>query len=151
MGAYVSSQPWSPERPETLVVCCSDGRYHQHIEEFVRARVSERADLFVVPGGPAAIDPWSSSFDQARVFEESLRLFLSQHEISAVWLIAHQGCGFYRAKYGLLSEEELAPRQIQDLSRARERLRALAPQLEVRLWMAALEGERVSFTPVGEG
>jgi hypothetical protein len=72
--SYRARQAWSEDRPETLVVCCSDGRVHAQITEYVRHAVSERPDLFAVPGGPACIDPWTSSFDEARVFEQSMRL-----------------------------------------------------------------------------
>jgi carbonic anhydrase len=147
MQAFASPHPWSSERPETLVVCCSDGRFHLHIEEFVRSRVSERADLFVVPGGPAVVDPWASSFDHARVFEEALRLFASAHEIRSIWLIAHQGCAFYVKKHGHLGAEELRRRQIEDLHRARERILKEWPH-EVLLVFASVEGGRVKFQEV---
>ncbi len=52
-AVHVSSQTWNPERPETLMICCSDGRYHQHFEDFVPGRVSERPDFIALPGGPA--------------------------------------------------------------------------------------------------
>lgn len=42
---YASAKPWSTERPQTLLVCCSDGRYHPHLEEFALKRVSERPGL----------------------------------------------------------------------------------------------------------
>ena len=41
---FVAADPWSAERPEALVICCSDGRWHGQIEEFVRSQVSDRAD-----------------------------------------------------------------------------------------------------------
>ncbi len=147
MQAYTCAHPWSSERPETLVVCCSDGRFHLHVEEFVRSRVSERPDLFVVPGGPAAVDPWASSFDHARVFEEALRLFASAHDIRSIWLIAHERCAFYVKKYGQRSEDELRRRQIDDLRRARERIVNAWPH-EVLLIYAHVEGGLVNFQEV---
>jgi carbonic anhydrase len=150
MGYYVCSKPWSPQRPEALVVCCSDGRFHPHVEEFIRGQVSEKPDLLAIPGGPVAIDPWSSSFDHARVFEESLRLFTAHHELRSVWLIAHQGCAFYREKYGNLRPEELRGRQIRDLLSARRKLQELQPRLEVHLIYASLEGDRVGFSDLEE-
>jgi hypothetical protein len=147
MEAYISAHPWSSERPETLVVCCSDGRFHLHIEEFVRDRVSEKPDLFVVPGGPASVDPWASSFDHARVFEEALRLFASAHEIRSIWLIAHEGCAFYVKKHGQIGEEELHRRQIEDLRRARERI-LKDWRHEVLLIYARIESGKVHFQEV---
>jgi hypothetical protein len=150
MEAFISTSPWSSDRPETLVVCCSDGRFHIHIEEFVRERVSERPDLFVVPGGPAAVDPWASSFGHAHVFEEALRLFSSAHEIRSIWLIAHEGCAFYLKKHGRIGEEELRRRQIEDLRHARERI-LREWRYEVLLIYARLEGGRVHLQEIDGG
>lgn len=143
---YVTRAAFDPERPETLVVCCSDGRYHGPIEEFVRAQVSERPDLFAVPGGPATIDAWASSFDHARVFESSLELLFVSHPLRSAWLIAHQGCAFYRHRHGSLSDEAIRARQGTDLERARTLLLERRPKLEVHLVYARLADGRVTFS-----
>jgi hypothetical protein len=72
---------WTPQRPETLVVCCSDGRWHAPIVEFVDHEVSDRADLYAVPGGPAAFDPWNSSFEETRVLQRAFQLFEEHHAL----------------------------------------------------------------------
>ncbi|HEY3242252.1 MAG TPA: carbonic anhydrase [Phycisphaerae bacterium] len=150
MKRFEASTSWSADRPETLVVCCSDGRWHAHVEEFVRAEVSERADLYAVPGGPAAFDPWSSSFEQARVLEEAFRLLAKHHDLRAVWLIAHESCAYYRAKHGHLEGESMRLRQCEDLERAARVLREWHPHLTVRNIYAALEDGRVVFTELGD-
>ena len=142
---YVTRAPFDPERPETLVVCCSDGRYHGPIEEFVRAQVSERPDLFAVPGGPATIDAWASSFDHARVFDSSLELLFQSHDLQSAWLIAHQGCAFYRHKHGQLADDATRARQFTDLRRARTLLLERRPKLDVHLVFAKVADGRVTF------
>lgn len=148
---FLSPRPWSPERPDTLVVFCSDGRYRLHLIDFVAAKVSQRPDLYALPGGPAAIDPWASSFDHARVFDGSLRLLLSSREYRAIWLVAHHDCSFYKHRHGALSHRELRERQIRDLESGRRRLREAWPALEVHCVYASLEGEGVLFETVLEG
>lgn len=143
---YTAHMSWSPERPETLVVCCSDGRWHAHVEEFVHHEVSERADLFAVPGGPACIDPWTSNFDEARVFEAAMRLFTTFHETRAVWLIAHEGCAYYKSKHPHMDDRALRKKQEEDLQRAREILIAKHPEIRVRRVYAARNGRDVVFT-----
>ena len=145
---HVSSQPWSDERPQTLVVCCSDGRYHPHLEEFARARVSERPDMIAIPGGPAAIDVWASSFDHARVFFESLDLLLASHDLRSLWLVAHESCSYYKHKHPSLDAAGLRERQFIDLRRARELIRERRPDLTVHLIHANLAGGRVKFDEV---
>ena len=93
------------------------------------------------------IDPWASSFDGARVFEEALHL-VSSHEISSAWLIAHHGCGFYKKKYGELSEEDLRSRQLRDLKKAKEWLYERQPNLKVHVIYALVKSGRVLFVDV---
>jgi hypothetical protein len=150
MNEYRARTPWSMDRPETLVVCCSDGRYHAQIEEFVRHEVSERADLLALPGGPACIDPWTSSFDEARVFEQAMRLFSTAHDLHSVWLIAHHGCAYYATKHPGRDVAALKELQVADLLRARSIVRSSHPRFAVRCVFAALVGEEVVFSPVGE-
>lgn len=147
---YRALERWSADRPETLVVCCSDGRYHAQIEEFVRHEASERADLVALPGGPACVDPWTSSFDEARVFEQAMRLFSEAHDLHAVWLIAHHGCSYYGRKHPGRKVEELRELQVADLRNARARILAAHPRLTVRCVFAALVDDVVVFLDVGE-
>lgn len=133
---YRAVTPWSPARPETLVVCCSDGRWHAQVNEFVQAEVSQRADMYVVPGGPAVLDPWNSTFDEARVFEQSMRLFSEYHQLSDIWLIAHEGCAWYKLRHPHLEAPALLKRQLVDLRRGKQILLERYPTYDVRLIFA---------------
>lgn len=126
-------------------MCCSDGRYHAHFEEYVRSHVGLRPDMIALPGGPVGLVGWSSSFDHERVLDHALRLLTGSHAIHAAWLIAHQGCGFYRDKHGNLPEEQLAALQRRDLLLARRRLLERHPGLAVHCVFARVHGERVLF------
>lgn len=143
---FVAQTPWSRARPRTLVVCCSDGRWHSQTMEFVHQEASERPDLYVVPGGPACVDAWSSSYGEARAFEEAMTLLAELHEIRHVWLIAHQECAYYAQKGPLLDAAALRQRQVDDLDRATQRLRERQPQWDIRCVYASRENGRVLFT-----
>ncbi len=145
---FVSQVPWSPDRPRVLVVCCSDGRFHGPITDFVDHEVSDRADLIALPGGPAVIDPWSSSFDEARVFAASLALFEAHHALTEAWLLAHEGCSYYRLRHPAATPAELEARQVADLRRAATLLCERASKLDVRLVFVRVAAERVTFTTV---
>ena len=144
-NVYRAVTPWSPDRPETLVVCCSDGRWHAQLTEYVHAEVSDRADLYAVPGGPAVLDPWNSTFDEARVFEQSMRLFSEYHQISGIWLIAHEGCAWYRLKHPQLEGPAIRKRQLADLRRGRDVLLERHPNYDVRLVFAEHDDHGVLF------
>ncbi len=143
---FVSQSMWSSSRPETLVVCCSDGRWQAPIHEFVEHEVSERPDLFVIPGGPAAFDPWNSSFDEARVLDGALKLFAEHHDLRSVWLIQHEGCSYYRINHPKLDADCIAARQAADLCRAALLLHVKYPKFAVRAFLATLREGRAVFT-----
>src|SRR5262245_25456439 len=98
-GLFVAHAPCAQDRPETLVVCCSDGRWHAQVEQFVRAAISRRADMYAVPGGPACLTP-RHDVALTRTAEESLRFLVKEHRLETIWLITHENCAFYRARYG---------------------------------------------------
>jgi len=143
---FIAADSWSAERPEALVICCSDGRWHGQIEEFVRSQVSQRADLMALPGGPAMLNRWTSSVEEARVAEQALAFLCKHHELSSAWLIAHQDCAYYAAKYGPLDGAYQLRRQMEDLEKGAEILRRLQPNLAIHLVFSAREGDRVVFT-----
>ncbi len=147
---FVADQPWSPDRPETLVVCCSDGRWHAQVEQFVRDRVSERADLYAVPGGPVGFSWRNSSFDEAKVAEKAVRFLAEHHDLESVWLIAHQHCAYYQSRFGPLDEEFIYRRQLDDLARATAMISRWCPNLLVRRVYASLADGRVVFKTLAD-
>ncbi|MBL8861235.1 MAG: hypothetical protein JNK02_04405 [Planctomycetes bacterium] len=145
---FVATEPWNPTRPHVLVVCCSDGRFHQPITEFVRVVVSDRSDLLAVPGGPVILDPWASSFDETRVFDTAFDLFLQYHDLNQCWLIAHEGCAYYRMKQPGLTDREYEVLQYRDLRRGAQIVANRAPHLAIHLRFARLVAGRISFEEV---
>ena len=143
---FTAATPWSEQRPGALVVCCSDGRWHAQVEEFIRTFVSDRPDLYVVPGGPAGLSVWSSSFDEAHVAERSFRFLAEQHQLQSVWLIAHAGCAYYRTKYHPHNNEFVIRRQREDVKRASETICRWYPRIAVHQIFARRQGDRVLFT-----
>jgi hypothetical protein len=145
---FVATEPFNPKRPTVLVVCCSDGRFHAPILEFVNFKVCDRPDLLAVPGGPVILDPWASSFDEARVFDQALQLFLDAHDLRQAWLIAHDGCAYYAGKHPGLKGQAFEDVQKRDLRRGAQILAERAPHLEVHLRFARLVEGRVRFEVV---
>src|SRR5579863_7069485 len=117
---FSAEMPFDAERPDTLAVFCSDGRWQAQIEEFVSKHCSQRADLYVVPGGPAGFNPWGSTLSEAKAAENAVRFLREHHQLESAWLIAHEGCAYYRNKYGPLDARYLVQRQFDDLDRARD-------------------------------
>ena len=143
---FVAPTPWSGQRPGALVVCCSDGRWHAQVEEFIRTFFPERPDLYVVPGGPAGLGVWSSSQDEARVAEKSFRFLAEAHQLQAVWLIAHADCAYYRSKYHPHDSAFIVRRQHDDMRRAAEMIVRWYPSIAVHQIFAHRQESRVLFT-----
>ena len=96
---FIAPTPWNPERPKTLVICCSDGRWHAQVEDFLDVREAKRADMCVLAGGPAAFSLWGAAFDVSHTLEKNFKFLAKHHDLNSVWLIAHQNCAYYGAKY----------------------------------------------------
>lgn len=142
---FIAAEPFSAARPDALVVYCSDGRWHAQIEEFIRAQCSERADVYAVPGGPAGFNLWGSTLGEAKVSEQAIRFLRDHHQLESAWLIAHEGCAYYRTKYGPLEAKYIRQRQLEDLDRARDAIHRWFPDLVVRNVYAFLNAGRVAF------
>jgi carbonic anhydrase len=150
ISEYSAEAPWQPDRPEALVICCSDGRWHAQVEEFIVAQVSRRADVYAVPGGPAVLNGWSSSFGDADAAQRALKFLAVHHQLRSIWLIAHQECAFYRQRFGPLDEEYARKRQLDDLRRAQADILAAYPHLVVHRVYAARQGSQVRFTVLAD-
>jgi hypothetical protein len=142
---FVAPTPWSDQRPRTLVVYCSDGRWHAQVEEFINARDCQRADLYAVPGGAAAFNLWGASFEENRVAEQTLRFLLEHHELEAVWLIAHADCAYYLSRYGSIGPSSTVQRQFEDLERAGQAILRWNGHLLIHKVFASLDAGRVVF------
>ena len=145
---FCAEKPFNAQRPDTLVVFCSDGRWHAQIEQFVCEQCSQQADLYVAPGGPAVFNPWGSTLNEAKAAENAIRFLREHHQLESAWLIAHEGCAYYRSKYGPLDARYLQQRQFDDLDRARDTILQWFPELKVRKVFAHLEAGRVIFSAV---
>jgi carbonic anhydrase len=143
--AFISRQPWQSQRPEALVVCCSDGRWHAQVEDFIHDQVSSRADLLVVPGGPATFSIWSSSFEESRGMQKAFSFLAAHHNLKSVWLIAHENCAYYRQKHPSADPASLQRRQLDDLARAQTAILKWRPAIQTRRVYASLQDSLIKF------
>jgi hypothetical protein len=143
-GPFVADESWVQDRPETLVVCCSDGRWHAQVEQFIRTAISRRADMYAVPGGPACLNPRHDSA-LAQTTAESLRFLVREHQVESIWLIAHENYAFYSSRCGALSRAYADCCQREDMNRAAGQLHEWFPEVAIRQVYASLDGARVAF------
>jgi len=146
---YSSTLPFEAERIMAVAVYCSDGRYGDHLDEFLHERLGlPRYDRLALPGGAAWLS-WrsSTSLSHHGLVTEQIDFLVQAHGLRRAILIAHFGCAYYaRRYYG--DAESFLPTQIQDLRDAADLLRRRYPALHVETYMARADGDRVQFLTV---
>ncbi|MFW6032549.1 MAG: carbonic anhydrase [Phycisphaeraceae bacterium] len=145
---FTSSVPFDPDRFDGIAVYCSDGRFGQQCDEFLRRQLGlSRVDRLVVPGGAGALVDHDKARLEATGLLDELAFLAEAHRLNHVVLINHQQCGFYLGRPGV-EPGELEALQKRDLAAAAERVRAL-PQIErVDAYLACSEDGAVRFAAV---
>ena len=137
---HISRVAWDPARPPAVVICCVDGRWFRHIEEFVRDRLQagHRTDWLCVPGGVEPLTLMSLVPKDFNFMRRRLEALVSSHGTKRVIAIAHQDCAWYRQlRLGPLSLDA-RPRQLGDLRKACHLLRESFPGVTVESYYARL-------------
>ena len=124
---------WSPDRPSTLVIACSDGRLQEATDEFLAHHLHvTRYDRFYVPGGGGALAASGRDFLRAQRLRRECRYLVELHSVRHIVVLFHAptmdgplaaACADYRRKLPWASVAELRGRQEQDaeeLDRIRE-------------------------------
>jgi len=144
---FESTVPFRSHRIHTAAVYCSDGRFGQQIDEFLRHSLGTAlCDRLAVPGGPAALRPDPELPEDSRGILEQLAFLVRAHELQQVILIAHEPCAFYRERLGVSDDRQHA-RQVEDLKAAARVVGTLA-SLQVDLYTARLVEDLVRFESV---
>ena len=124
---------WSPERPNTLVIACSDGRLQEATDHFLAHHLHvTRYDRFYVPGGGGALSSSGRDFLRAQQLRRECRYLIELHQVRQVVMLFHgptsdgplaAACADYRRKLPWATVTQLRGRQEQDaeeLGRTRE-------------------------------
>jgi hypothetical protein len=139
---------FDPRHPSTLAISCSDGRFTHAIEDHCDDLGHERVDTMTLPGGPALLTSGPADLSEAHVFSRAAHFLIEAHAIKHVFLFAHAGCGFYRARCGRLADDAIHRLQLDNLHAAHASLRRHFPEVAVTCCYAAPEGASVTFTDV---
>ena len=115
---------WTPDRPHTLVVACSDGRLQEQTDDFLHRRLGLAGfDRFYVPGGGGALASSGRDFVRSRELRRECSYLIQLHEVSKVILLFHgpseKGpveavCADYRRKLPFATPPYVSDRQRMD-------------------------------------
>jgi hypothetical protein len=143
---FTSGHAFEPERVHAVAIYCSDGRYGDHVDEFLHQHLGlPNYDRLAVPGGPAWLGLRSTaSLTQYGLIREQLDFLVRFHVLKRAVLIAHFGCAYYLHRH-TGDAESLVPIQVQDLREAAGAISNWFPTIRVELFLARADGEAVSF------
>jgi len=135
---YESREPWNPERPETTIITCVDGRWYHHFQEFAREhlKAGHRTDFVAVPGGIEPMTLFDLVPKDFNFFRRRIEALVESHGTSRIVAIAHQDCAWYKARKLGPFTIDLRDRQIRDLQRAAATLRQMFNGMMVETYYA---------------
>ncbi len=123
-NVYRGAGSWNSEPPRTLVVCCSDGRFQQEVDDFLNRHLGiARYDRLYLPGGAGALAASGIEFTRAHSLRRECQFLLTAHGIGQVIMLFHGPatdgpdeaiCGDYRRLMPTSSAKEIRRRQEQD-------------------------------------
>ena len=115
---------WTPDRPHTLVVACSDGRLQEATDAFLSRELGlAQFDRFYVPGGGGALASSGRDFIRAQQLRKECAYLIELHAVQRVILLFHGPasggpseavCADYRRKMPWASPDLVALKQQQD-------------------------------------
>jgi hypothetical protein len=140
---YESPERFDENRIGAAAVYCSDGRFGEHVDDFLhQALALPRYDRLAVPGGAACLAGHFLACREEEGLIEQLRFLIKVHGIERVVLIAHQDCAFY-TEWLHVSPSQLEEQQRQDMQTAARRVRSLAVDLQVDVFFARKQADGV--------
>lgn len=150
---FESRVPWNPERPDTVIISCVDGRWRAQIQDFTvnHLKADLHADFLAVPGGIEPLTLFDLVPKDFNFFRRRLEALIQAHGTRRIVAIAHQDCAWYKEHSRFGFRIDLRERQIADLKRAAARLHASFPDVTIDTYFARLattNPDRVVFERV---
>jgi hypothetical protein len=144
---YTSDLPFDSGLPDSLAICCVDGRFGRQMRQFIEDGLGwHQADRFIIPGGPAWLLLERSMVREQDVTRAHLEFLIRHHDIQRVALIGHADCGYYQMHLGYTDADARYKVQVADLRQAALTFRMWFPVVpEVSAYFAGLAGGEVVF------
>jgi hypothetical protein len=148
---YQTALPFESSRVHAAAISCSDGRFGEHVDDFLHNGLKlPRYDRLTLPGGAACLAGHFLSFREEEALLAELRFLIQVHRLRRVALVAHRECAFYTEALHLRPDRVLAE-QIHDLAQAAHRVRSMSKEVEVEAYFLDREAQGIRFWAVSTG
>ncbi len=158
-SVHTTETQWTPELPNVLVVCCSDGRLQEATDEFLHGHLGiGDYDRLYAPGGPGVLAVGGPEFTHSSQYRDDLAFLVRAHQVQELLLIFHgrgpdgpnsSACAYYGRILPEASTEEINQRQAQDLAAVGEFLTQQKLEVQVRAFRAEVQADRrVQIVPL---
>ncbi len=147
-GPFHSKVRFDAAHPSALAVYCSDGRFTDAVEELLHTLGHPRLDTVTLPGGPGLLELASGGLSAVEATRRGVSLLVAAHGTRHAVLLAHEGCGYYRQRYGMETPAEIAAHQVNDLRLAARWLTSAHDGVSVLLYYARIVSGAVLFEPI---
>lgn len=138
---------FDPAHPTVLALYCSDGRFTEAVERLCASLGAPRIDTVTIPGGPGLLDIGKLALMDRAAILRALDFLIRGHSIERVFLVAHEGCGYYRARYPRRGAGEIREVQVADLRSARETI-VRSHRVSAHCFYARVSAGGVTFDPI---
>jgi hypothetical protein len=137
MKSFIADVKYQDKHPNTITLHCSDGRFATAINALLNAYDHSYYDIMTLPGGAALLDMSNASMIEVEASRGATSFLINGHSIEHAFLVAHEGCGFYKKKYPGQSAEFIQNRQVRDLQMGAIWIAKMFPKLNINMFMAA--------------
>ena len=159
LESYVSEIPWQDDRPDCLIVCCSDHRFERQTRDLARHLNFKQPHVLQIPSGAVLSLPLAAAFNfLSKAADKIIERVVEMKHVQEVVLVGHHDCGAYKAERNPLVNDvvrRLTGKTVHDLQRqhlaqAARRIHLGRRGVQVRAFFADVEGDppRVRFSEV---
>jgi len=113
---------------KALVFCCSDFRLVEPIKNWLDEKhLASNYDLVSVSGGVSKLDSIKENF-----LVKQIEAAIAEHNISEVFLIAHNDCSAHGGRGSFDSSEAENDFYLLNLQKTKEKINSLFPEIQVK-------------------
>lgn len=129
---------------DTLIIHCADHRFQGAFKKFIAEDLGISVfNPIVIAGGALALS--SDHFEKFGYIWDQIDFFIEDRGIRRVILINHEDCAWYQYEHPDSKPDELKELGRSDLSTAAANVRDKHPGVEISLFWAELNGDKITF------